>query len=67
VLEAIERAIGVLVEFPQQGHTRSDLTSRPYRFWPVFSYLIVYQPDPPPMRVIRIVHAARDVSPLLRP
>lgn len=32
VLEEIYEAIRALVPFPQQGHRRSDLTSRPLRF-----------------------------------
>jgi plasmid stabilization system protein ParE len=28
-------AIRALVQFPFQGHTRDDLTSRPLRFWRV--------------------------------
>lgn len=31
-------------EHPGAGHTREDLTSRPYRFWPVFQYLVIYDP-----------------------
>jgi plasmid stabilization system protein ParE len=34
VLEEIYEAIRALVPFPQVGHNRSDLTSRPLRFQP---------------------------------
>jgi toxin ParE1/3/4 len=27
---------------PEVGHVREDLTGEPVKFWPVFSYLIVY-------------------------
>ena len=27
------------------GHTREDLTSRPVKFWSVYSYLVVYDPE----------------------
>jgi plasmid stabilization system protein ParE len=30
----------------RMGHTRSDLTQRDVRFWPVGSYLIVYRSIP---------------------
>ncbi len=35
VLEEIYGAIGALIPFPQIGHRRLDLTSRPLRFQPV--------------------------------
>ena len=37
-----------LAEHPGMGHTREDLTEKPVRFWPVFSYLIVYNPATQP-------------------
>lgn len=44
---------------PKIGHSRSDLTSRPLRFRLVRPYLIVYEPDSRPLRV---VHSAQDMS-----
>jgi plasmid stabilization system protein ParE len=35
-----------LARRPRMGHTRSDLTQRDVRFWPVGSYLIVYRSIP---------------------
>jgi plasmid stabilization system protein ParE len=32
-----------LAQWPGQGHSRSDLTNRDVRFWPVGSYLVVYR------------------------
>jgi plasmid stabilization system protein ParE len=40
--EAFER----LARRHRMGHTRSDLTQRDVRFWPVGSYLIVYRSIP---------------------
>jgi plasmid stabilization system protein ParE len=42
VLEEIYDAIRALVSFPQVGHSRSDLTSRPLRFHPVRDFPITY-------------------------
>ena len=42
-----------------------DLTSRPLKFWAVFSYLIVYTPSSRPIHVIRVLHGAQDVEHLL--
>jgi plasmid stabilization system protein ParE len=35
-------------------------------FWAVFSYLIVYDPEPRPVRIVRVVHASRDVTAVLK-
>ena len=34
-----------LSRMPRQGHTRKDLTRRPVLFLPLYSFLIVYQPN----------------------
>jgi plasmid stabilization system protein ParE len=47
------------------GHTRDDLTSRPVRFWPVRSYLVVYKPGSRPLEIVRVVHGARDLPRIL--
>lgn len=52
-------ALEPLVRFPRQGHTRSDLTGRPLRFWRVRDYLIAYAPDEKPLWVIPIMHGSR--------
>ncbi|MDP2320184.1 MAG: type II toxin-antitoxin system RelE/ParE family toxin [Acidobacteriota bacterium] len=63
---AIETAMARLADHPMLGHVRTDLTSRPYRFWSVYSYLIVYQPVPAPIRIIRVLHGARDLPEFLK-
>jgi toxin ParE1/3/4 len=42
VMRALLKAIRLLAQRPESGHKREDLTNLPLRFWPVFSYLIVY-------------------------
>lgn len=59
VMETIRNAIHSLVKNPGQGHTRSDITSRPIRFWLVHSYLIAYVPERPLM-VIAVLHGRRN-------
>jgi toxin ParE1/3/4 len=56
ILEAIRN----LTAFPRQGHTRSDLTSRPVRFHNIRDYLIAYAPDETPLLVIAVVHGHRN-------
>ncbi|MBV8816783.1 MAG: type II toxin-antitoxin system RelE/ParE family toxin [Acidobacteriaceae bacterium] len=45
VREEIYAAIRSLVSFPNRGHMRPNLTSRPLRFILVREYLIAYAPD----------------------
>ena len=47
------------------GHLRTDLAQEPLRFWPVYSYLIIYRPDAEPLEIVRVLHGARDVAQLL--
>jgi plasmid stabilization system protein ParE len=60
VREEILQAIRNLEPFPHQGHRRTDLTTRPLRFWRVRDYLIAYAPDEKPLWVIAVVHGRRD-------
>ncbi len=50
---------------PRVGHSREDLTDKPVLFWPVGSYLIIYNPARKPVEIVRVLHAARDVPSLL--
>ena len=43
-------AFRTLADSPGQGHLREDLTDKPFRFWRVRSYLIVYRPRDHPHR-----------------
>jgi plasmid stabilization system protein ParE len=62
MIEHIYDAIHSLIKMPRQGHRRSDLTSRPLRFWPVRDYLIAYAPDEHPLVVIAVIHGRRNPS-----
>jgi antitoxin ParD1/3/4/toxin ParE1/3/4 len=55
-----------LARRPRMGHTRSDLTAREVRFWPVGSYLIVYRASGPRLQVVAVLHGARDVVEVIR-
>ena len=59
VLDEIDQAIQNLTAFPNQGHTRTDLTNRPLRFIRVRDYLIAYAPDEKPLCVIAVIHGHR--------
>jgi plasmid stabilization system protein ParE len=66
-LDAADRAIAdvlaaldKLAPFPNQGHKRTDLTSRPLRFTVVRDYLIAYAPDEQPLWVVAVLHGRRN-------
>ncbi len=69
VLDEIYEAIRALVSYPQLGHARPDLTSRPLRFHSVRSFLIAYVPDAKPLAVLAVLHGRRNpriIAALLR-
>lgn len=59
VREEIHRAIRAVVPFPNRGHKRLDLTSRPLRFILVREYLIAYAPEEKPLWVVAVIHGRR--------
>jgi plasmid stabilization system protein ParE len=66
VRDAIYDAVGKLAESPGIGHTPEDLTDRPLKFWSIYSYLVVYDPESRPLTIIAVLHGARDVEKLLK-
>ncbi len=65
VLARIRAACRMLAQRPEVGHLRTDLASEPLRFWPAYSYLIIYRPNSKPIEIVRVLHGARDVSAIL--
>ena len=55
----------LLAENPDAGHYREDLTSRPVRFFPVYSYLVVYLAGTSPVQIVRVLGGAQDVETIL--
>lgn len=62
VLHEITDALRLLASRPGIGHLRQDLTPLPVKFWPVLSYLIVYDPAARPLAVVRVLHGRQDVA-----
>ncbi len=56
----IFHAIRRLVVFPNQGHRRPNLTTRPLRLTVVREYLIAYAPDEKPLWVVAVMHGRRN-------
>jgi toxin ParE1/3/4 len=63
---AIRDKIVFLAGSPGTGHWRKNLTDDPLKFFPVYSYLIVYRPDTKPLQVVSILHGRRDVEQILK-
>ncbi|HKM79733.1 MAG TPA: type II toxin-antitoxin system RelE/ParE family toxin [Candidatus Acidoferrum sp.] len=67
VIEQFFSAFEHLAQWPRSGHIRTDLTPRNVLFWPVGSYLIVYQrnEEKPEVQIVAVLHAARDLPAIL--
>jgi antitoxin ParD1/3/4/toxin ParE1/3/4 len=55
-----------LAKRPGIGHWRKDLTDEAVKFFPVYSYLIVYRPDTKPLQVVAILQGRRNVEQILK-
>ena len=66
VLNELHQAMTLLARQPIIVHRRTDLAAERYRFWPIFSYLIVYRPDVTPVHIVHVVQGARDMRSLLK-
>jgi antitoxin ParD1/3/4/toxin ParE1/3/4 len=62
----IRRKISYVAGRPGGGHWRRDLTNEPVKFFPIYSYLIVYRPETKPLQVVAILHGRRDLGQVLR-
>ena|SRR5579871_1215263 len=65
VFQETRSALKLLGSNPGIGHAREDLTDLSVRFWPVYSYLIVYDPETKPVQIVRVLHGMRDVEEIL--
>ena|SRR5271157_1567181 len=63
---AILEKFAFLAQTPEAGHHRSNLTDENVKFFPVYSYLIVYRPETKPLQVVSILHGRRDVEQVLK-
>jgi antitoxin ParD1/3/4/toxin ParE1/3/4 len=53
-LQEITAGFRLLAFCPEAGHVRQDLTPLPIKFWPAFSYLVVYDPAARPLAIVRV-------------
>ncbi len=66
VESVIRDKILYLSKTPGAGHSRKDLTDEAVKFFPAYSYLIVYRPDTKPLQIVSILHGHRDVERILK-
>ena len=66
VESVIRETFASLARNPGVGHWRKDHTEEPVKFFPVYSYLVVYRPETRPLQVVAILHGRRDIEQLLR-
>jgi antitoxin ParD1/3/4/toxin ParE1/3/4 len=63
---AIRAQVVWLAKSPNIGHWRKDLTDEAVKFFPVYSYLVVYRPDTKPLQVVAILQGRRNVERVLK-
>ena len=56
----------MLGENPDAGHFREDLATCAVRFFPVYSFMVVYISGSIPVDIVRILGAAQDVESILQ-
>ncbi len=66
VESVIRDKIVFLATNPGAEHWRKNLTDEAAKFFPVYSYLVVYRPETIPLQIVSILHGRRDVEQLLR-
>ena len=65
--ESLAHAARLIGDHPEIGHRNLALAGEQYRFWslPGFPYLIVYRATNVPPLILRVLHGARELRPLL--
>ena len=66
-MQRVDDAARLIGLRPAIGRHEPRLADTRFRFWSVsgFPYLMVYRPDTVPPSIVRFVHTARDLDPLL--
>ena len=62
IFARLKASMVMLAANPYTGHSREDLTNEPVKFWPVFSYLIVYDPETKPIGIARVLQGNQDLK-----
>lgn len=62
ILAECRDAIDRLIENPRLGHFRPDLTDKPLRFYRVYNFFLIYDPESSPLYIARVYHASQDIK-----
>lgn len=62
VERSILSAMREIGNHPLRGHLREDLSDQNVRFWSVYSYMIIYDPNTKPVHILRVISGYRDVK-----
>jgi plasmid stabilization system protein ParE len=62
VIDRIRGEFQKLGDMPGIGHFREELLDSSYKFWSVWSYVIVYRWQSKPIEIVAVVHGARDLQ-----
>lgn len=65
-VEKLLDACETLAGNPHIGHARTEITDKAVLFWPVDTYLIIYQVHPNHIDVLAITQGSRDIPSYLR-
>ena len=57
-------AFELLSATPFAGKVRPELTSEHVRWWPVSTFLVVYDAKPTPIDILRVIYGGRDLPSL---
>jgi plasmid stabilization system protein ParE len=60
ILDELRESFEKLVDFPEMGFRRKELTSKPLRFFPVRDFLIAYAPEEKPLLIVAVLHTLRN-------
>jgi len=61
-IQHLKSKIASLAKSPWLGKRREELTFRDFQFYSVRRHLVVYAPRSSPLKIVRIIHQARDVA-----
>ena len=56
------QAFANLATMPGMGHYREEVLDKRYKFWLVHQYLVVYLWQEKPIRIVTVVHGARNLE-----
>jgi plasmid stabilization system protein ParE len=66
LMDTLFATFAQLAAMPGLGHTRTDLTDLPLRFWTVGTYIVIYRAERTPLEIVAVTRGGRDIPRFLR-